>query len=38
MNRKITTIETESVIEKLPTEVQEEMASQVNSMKHLERH
>ena len=35
MNRPITSTEIESVILKLPTKVQDQMASQVNSIKHL---
>ena len=38
MNRPITSIEIKSVILKLPTEVQDKLASQVNSSKHLEKH
>ena len=37
MNRPITSIEIETVIKNLPTKVQEQMASQVNSIKHLEK-
>ena len=36
MNRPITSNEIETVIKNLPTKVQEQMASQVNSIKHLE--
>ena len=37
MNRPITSNEIETVIKNLPTEVQDQMASQVNSTKHLEK-
>ena len=38
MNRPVTSTVTETVIFKLPqTEVQDQMASQVNSIKHLEK-
>ena len=37
MNRPSTSSETETVIKNLPTKVQEQMASQVNSIKHLEK-
>ena len=38
MNRPITSTEIETVIKKLPTtRVQDQMASQANSIKHLEK-
>ena len=37
MNRPITNNEIETVIKNLPTEVHNQMASQVNSIKHLEK-
>ena len=37
MNRPITSNEIETVIKNLQTEVQDQMASQVNSVKHLEK-
>ena len=37
MNRPITSTEIETVIKKLPIKVQGKMASQVNSIKHLEK-
>ena len=38
MNRPITSTEIETVIKNLPTKkVQDQMASQVNSIKHLEK-
>ena len=37
MNRPITSNEIETVIKNLPTKVQEQMASQVNSIKHLQK-
>ena len=37
MNRPITSNEIETVIINLPTKVQDQMASQVNTMKHLEK-
>ena len=39
MNRPITRTEMETVMKKLPTtKVQDQMASQVNFIKHLEKH
>ena len=38
MNRPITRNETETVIKNFPTKVHNQMASQVNSIKHLEKH
>ena len=37
MNRPITSNEVETVIKNIPTKVQDQMASQVNSIKHLEK-
>ena len=37
MKRLITSTEIETVIKKLPTKVQNQMASQANSIKHLEK-
>ena len=37
MNRPITSNEIEAVIKNLPTKAQDQMASQVNSIKHLEK-
>ena len=37
MNRPITSNEIETEIKNLPTKVQNQMASQVNSIKHLEK-
>ena len=37
MNRPITSNEIETLIKNLPTKVQDQMASQVNSIKHLEK-
>ena len=37
MNRPITSNEIETVIKNLPTKVQDQMASQVNSIKHSEK-
>ena len=37
INRPITSNEIETVIKNLPTEVQDQMASQVNFIKHLEK-
>ena len=37
MNGPITRSEIETVIKKLPTKVQDQMASQANSIKHLEK-
>ena len=37
MNGPITRTEIETVIKKLPTKVQDQMASQANSIKHLEK-
>ena len=37
MNRAVTSIEIETVIEKFLTKLQGQMASQVNSIKHLEK-
>ena len=37
MKRPITSSEIETVIKNLPTKVQVQMASQVNSIKHLEK-
>ena len=37
MNRSITSNEIETVIKNLPTKVQDQMASQVNFIKHLEK-
>ena len=37
MNRPITSNEIETVIKNLPTKVQDQMASQANSIKHLEK-
>ena len=36
MNRPITSTEIENVVKSLPTKVQDQRASQVNSIKHLE--
>ena len=36
MNRPITSTEIETVIKNLPTKAQDQMASQANSIKHLE--
>ena len=36
INRPITSIEIETLIKNLPTKAQDQMASQVNSIKHLE--
>ena len=37
MNRPITSNEIETVIKNLPTKVQDQVASQLNSIKHLEK-
>ena len=37
MNRTITSTVIETVIKNLPTKAQDQMASQVNSIKHLEK-
>lgn len=37
MNGPITRTEIETVIKKLPTKVQDQMASQVNPIKHLQK-
>ena len=37
MNRPITSNEIETVIKNLPTKVQDQMASQVNSIEHLRK-
>ena len=37
IHRPITTTEIETVIKNLPTKVQDQMVSQVNSIKHLEK-
>ena len=37
INRPITSTEIETVIKNLPTKAQDQMASQANSIKHLEK-